>query len=178
MALARHGGRLSREHRGLHRALDRGGAGWPYLAPMSGSGSTPRPRLGLALAGIAGYTDAAAFVSLLGVFVSHMSGSTTRLAVELGCAHWHQAMPFVIVIVGFTAGAFAEQMCLSFHPQALLSLLVAEAGLLLAVAAAGLLLGHENGLTESVSDGSCSVGSRRSRWAHRRRPCTGQQAST
>lgn len=116
---------------------------------MSGSGSTPRPRLGLALAGIAGFTDAAAFVTLLGVFVSHMSGSTTRLAVELGRTHWHRAVPFMIVIAGFTAGAFAGQMWLSFHPLALRSLLVAEAGLLLAVAAAGLLLGHDNGLTES-----------------------------
>jgi uncharacterized membrane protein YoaK (UPF0700 family) len=62
-----------------------------------------------------------------------MSGTTTRLAVELGRAHWHRAIPFVIVVTGFVAGAFAGQLWLSFHPRALRSLLVAEAVLLSAL---------------------------------------------
>ncbi|MDM8353607.1 DUF1275 family protein, partial [Brevundimonas diminuta] len=40
------------------------------------------------LAGLAGYVDSLGFLHLGGVFVSFMSGNTTRLAVNLAEGRW------------------------------------------------------------------------------------------
>ena len=95
-------------------------------------------RTGLFLAVVAGYTDAACFVALLGVFVSHMSGTSTRLAVEVGRGHWFRALPFVVVVLAFFAGSVASSLYLGARPRrALQGLLAVEALLLAVVAAAG-----------------------------------------
>ncbi len=88
-------------------------------------------RTGLFLAVVAGYTDAACFVALLGVFVSHMSGTSTRLAVEVGRGHWFRALPFVVVVLAFFAGSVASSLYLGARPRRALQ------GLLAVVVAAG-----------------------------------------
>lgn len=99
------------------------------------------------LAAVAGYCDASAFVALLGVFVSHMSGTSTRLAVELGGGAWVEALPFGIVVCGFFVGAVAGELWLASHPHALRSLLLAEAGVLLVVAVAGVTAATDGEIT-------------------------------
>lgn len=94
--------------------------------------------MGVLLAIVAGYTDAVCFVALLGVFVSHMSGTSTRLAVEVGRGHWFRALPFAVVVVAFFAGCVASSWHLGAGPtRALRGLLCAEAALLLVVGAVG-----------------------------------------
>ncbi|WEK50995.1 MAG: YoaK family protein [Candidatus Kaistia colombiensis] len=57
------------------------------------------------LAGVAGYVDAMGFRHLGGVFVSFMSGNTTRLGVDIGSADWPKAAQIIGIIVLFVAGA-------------------------------------------------------------------------
>ena len=47
--------------------------------------------LAYVLAGIAGYVDAMGFRHLGGVFVSFMSGNTTRLGVDIAMGDWDKA---------------------------------------------------------------------------------------
>ncbi len=63
----------------------------------------PRQALAIALAGLAGFVDAAGFLSADRYFVSFMSGNTTRLAVDLA-RHPAQAAIPAALIAGFVAG--------------------------------------------------------------------------
>ena len=64
-------------------------------------------RLAICLALIAGYVDAYAFVALGGIFVSFMSGNTTRTGSIIGQGNFVAALPSTLAIVFFVAGAFA-----------------------------------------------------------------------
>lgn len=57
------------------------------------------------LAGVAGYVDAMGFRHLGGVFVSFMSGNTTRLGVDIAMGDWGKAAEIAGIIVLFVAGA-------------------------------------------------------------------------
>ncbi|MCX5570093.1 YoaK family protein [Kaistia nematophila] len=57
------------------------------------------------LAGVAGYVDAMGFRHLGGVFVSFMSGNTTRLGVDIGSGDWMKAAQIACIIVLFVIGA-------------------------------------------------------------------------
>jgi uncharacterized membrane protein YoaK (UPF0700 family) len=57
------------------------------------------------LAGVAGYVDAMGFRHLGGVFVSFMSGNTTRLGVDLATHDWMKAGEVAGIIVIFVVGA-------------------------------------------------------------------------
>ena len=57
----------------------------------------------IALAGLAGFVDAAGFLSADGYFVSFMSGNTTRLAVDLA-THSARAIIPALLIAGFVLG--------------------------------------------------------------------------
>ena len=66
----------------------------------------PRRIFAIALAGLAGFVDAAGFLSAGGYFVSFMSGNTTRLAVDLATRPPHAIVP-ALLIFGFVAGVAA-----------------------------------------------------------------------
>jgi uncharacterized membrane protein YoaK (UPF0700 family) len=59
----------------------------------------------VAAAALAGYVDAAGFLSANSYFVSFMSGNTTRLGVDLATAPASAAMP-ALLIAGFVIGVF------------------------------------------------------------------------
>ena len=65
-----------------------------------------RRRLAIAAAALAGFVDAAGFLSASGYFVSFMSGNTTRLGVDLVMAPSQAIVP-VGLIGGFVLGVFA-----------------------------------------------------------------------
>lgn len=65
-----------------------------------------RRRLAIAAAALAGYVDAAGFLSANAYFVSFMSGNTTRLGVDLVLRPETAAIP-ALLILGFVVGVFA-----------------------------------------------------------------------
>lgn len=64
-----------------------------------------RRRLAIAAAALAGFVDAAGFLSAQGYFVSFMSGNTTRLGVDLALRPMMAIIP-AMLIAGFVLGAF------------------------------------------------------------------------
>ncbi|MBN8483703.1 MAG: DUF1275 family protein [Sphingomonadales bacterium] len=64
-----------------------------------------RRRLAVAAAALAGYVDAAGFLSANSYFVSFMSGNTTRLGVDLATSPAAAAVP-ALLILGFVTGVF------------------------------------------------------------------------
>jgi uncharacterized membrane protein YoaK (UPF0700 family) len=72
----------------------------------------PRRRLAIALAGLAGYVDALAFLSAGGYFASFMSGNTTRLGVDLATHTARAAIPFALIagfVIGVAVGALVAE---------------------------------------------------------------------
>lgn len=67
--------------------------------------TAPDRGLALMLAGLAGYVDSLGFLHLGGVFVSFMSGNTTRLAVSLAEGRWLAAGAVAGVLLLFMLGA-------------------------------------------------------------------------
>lgn len=61
--------------------------------------------LAYVLAGIAGYVDAMGFRHLGGVFVSFMSGNTTRFGVDVAMGDWMKAAEIAGIVLIFVAGA-------------------------------------------------------------------------
>lgn len=61
--------------------------------------------LAYVLAGIAGYVDAMGFRHLGGVFVSFMSGNTTRFGVDIAMGDWMKAAEIAAIVAIFVAGA-------------------------------------------------------------------------
>lgn len=68
---------------------------------------TSRSNLALAcaLSGLAGYVDGIGFIHLAGLFVSFMSGNSTRLGVMIAEMNWWKALEAVRLIALFVAGA-------------------------------------------------------------------------
>lgn len=92
--------------------------------------------LACALSALAGYVDGIGFLHLGGLFVSFMSGNSTRMGVSLAAAEWLKAAEALWLIALFVLGAAAGSLIVlgrGANRQALL--LFAEAILL---AAAGL----------------------------------------
>ena len=97
--------------------------------------------LACALSALAGYVDGIGFIHLGGLFVSFMSGNSTRLGVSLARANWLNAADALGLIALFVAGAAVGSLIIlgrSLYRQAWV--LLAEA-MLLAVAG----LSHELG---------------------------------
>jgi uncharacterized membrane protein YoaK (UPF0700 family) len=63
--------------------------------------------LACALSAMAGYVDGIGYLHLGGLFVSFMSGNSTRLGVTLAEGHWQHALEALELIVLFVAGAAA-----------------------------------------------------------------------
>ncbi len=91
---------------------------------------------------MAGYVDALGFLFMRGLYVSFMSGNSTRLAAELGQAHWQAAAATAGLIGAFVFGVILAQLVAARH----LALDLAAVGVLLA-AAGGL---HWLGYTSPV----------------------------
>jgi len=91
--------------------------------------------LACALSALAGYVDGVGFLHLGGLFVSFMSGNSTRLGVNLADGHWSSAAEAIGLIALFVVGAAAGSLIVfarSFHGQGWV--LLAEAFLLVAAA--------------------------------------------
>ena len=100
--------------------------------------------LACALSALAGYVDGIGFLHLGGLFVSFMSGNSTRMGVSLAQAHWPEAAKALGLIVLFVIGAAGGSLIVlgrGAHRQPWV--LLAEA-LLLAAAA----LAHTFGLPD------------------------------
>jgi uncharacterized membrane protein YoaK (UPF0700 family) len=100
--------------------------------------------LACALSGLAGYVDAIGFLHLGGLYVSFMSGNSTRMGVSLAAGQWQGAAAAFGLIALFVVGAAAGSLIVlghGVHRQPWI--LLAEAALL-AVAALGSAFGLEN----------------------------------
>jgi uncharacterized membrane protein YoaK (UPF0700 family) len=114
--------------------------------------------LACALSALAGYVDGIGFLHLGGLFVSFMSGNSTRLGVHLAEGHWSNAAEAIGLIALFVTGAALGSLIVSMRSafsqcQVLLAeaLLLAAAALCygfglapLAIAAMVLAMGLEN----------------------------------
>jgi uncharacterized membrane protein YoaK (UPF0700 family) len=87
----------------------------------------------MCLAALAGYVDALGFLFMRGLYVSFMSGNSTRLSTELGHADWHAAATTAGLIGAFVFGVVLGQ-------------LIAARNVAIDLAAVGILLATAGGL--------------------------------
>jgi uncharacterized membrane protein YoaK (UPF0700 family) len=66
--------------------------------------------LACALSALAGYVDGIGFLHLGGLFVSFMSGNSTRMGVSLSEGHWASAIESLGLVVLFVIGAAAGSL--------------------------------------------------------------------
>lgn len=132
--------------------------------------STRNVALACALSLLAGFVDGIGFLQLGGLFVSFMSGNSTRLGVSLAEAQWWQAAGALGLIALFVAGAAAGSLVVlgggtERQPWLLLieAVLLAGAGLChayglpnLAIAGIVLAMGLENAVFQI--DGGAGLG--------------------
>ena len=91
--------------------------------------------LACALSALAGYVDSIGFLHLGGLFVSFMSGNSTRLGVYLAEGNWSNAVEATGLIVLFVIGAACGSLIVSIRSAFSQSwVLLAEAVLLAAAA--------------------------------------------
>jgi uncharacterized membrane protein YoaK (UPF0700 family) len=126
--------------------------------------------LACALSALAGYVDGIGFLHLGGLFVSFMSGNSTRMGVSLAGGHWLDAAVALGLIALFVVGAAAGSLIVlgrgaNRQPWLLLAeaLLLAAAALCygfglsnVAVAAIVLAMGLENAVFQI--DGGAGLG--------------------
>src|SRR5882672_8647754 len=126
--------------------------------------------LACALSALAGYVDGIGFLHLGGLFVSFMSGNSTRMGVSLAEGHWQSALEALGLIVLFVIGAAAGSLIVlgrgaNRQPWLLLAeaVLLAAAALAyafnqsnVAVAAIVLAMGLENAVFQI--DGGAGLG--------------------
>ncbi len=102
------------------------------------------------LSGLAGYVDGIGFIHLGGLFVSFMSGNSTRMGVSLADGHYQNAMEALGLIALFVGGAgIGSLIAFSKGRYRQASILLAEA-LLLAAAAVAYTQGWPNWAIVSI----------------------------
>jgi uncharacterized membrane protein YoaK (UPF0700 family) len=100
--------------------------------------------LACALSALAGYVDGIGYLHLGGLFVSFMSGNSTRLGVSLAHAHWQTAAEALGLIALFVTGAAVGSLIVlgrGSHRQPVVLLVEA---LLLVIAALAYSFGQPN----------------------------------
>jgi uncharacterized membrane protein YoaK (UPF0700 family) len=131
--------------------------------------------LACALSALAGYVDGIGFIHLGGLFVSFMSGNSTRMGVSLADGHWHEAAVALGLIALFVTGAALGSLIVlgrdahrqRYNAQSWLllveAMLLAAAGVCdalgfpqLAIAAIVLAMGLENAVFQI--DGGAGLG--------------------
>ena len=90
--------------------------------------------LAVRLAALAGFVDSIGFLLLGGLFVSFMSGNSTRLAASLSIGDWTLALGALGLLAGFVGGAFLGAMAAGGDRGARARVLSLESLLLLAAA--------------------------------------------
>jgi uncharacterized membrane protein YoaK (UPF0700 family) len=127
--------------------------------------------LACTLSAVAGYVDGVGFIHLGGLFVSFMSGNSTRLGVSLADGQWHRAAEALGLIGLFVAGSACGGLIVSGggaerQPWVLLAegLLLAGAGIghafgipQLAIAAIVLAMGLENAVFQVEGGGGLGL---------------------
>ena len=127
--------------------------------------------LACALSALAGYVDGIGYLHLGGLFVSFMSGNSTRMGVSLAAGNWSAAAEALILIVLFVLGAACGSLIvLGRGPHSQSRLLLAEALLLaaaallyafglerLAIAAIVLAMGLENAVFQIEGGGGLGL---------------------
>ncbi len=84
---------------------------------------------------IAGYLDAVGFRTLQGLYVSFMSGNSTRLGSALASADFRTAAACAAVVISFVFGAFVGALVFNFSQRARLATLFACEAILVCLAA-------------------------------------------
>src|SRR5665213_3405990 len=91
--------------------------------------------LACVLSALAGYVDGIGFLQLGGLFVSFMSGNSTRMGVSLAQGNWSNAAEALGLIALFVTGAAAGSLIVLGRGAGRQSLILLTEALLLAVAA-------------------------------------------
>lgn len=92
--------------------------------------------LSLILSSVGGFVDGVGFLMLFGLFISHMSGNSTRLGLFAAEGDWTHVLLRLFAIMIFVAGAFAAAFAaalLSERKRGSVSLLLAAESALLAL---------------------------------------------
>lgn len=97
--------------------------------------------LACALSALAGYVDGIGFIHLGGLFVSFMSGNSTRLGVSLADAHWSNAGEALVLIALFVAGAATGSLIVLGRGRYRQAVVLFAEAVLLAMAAGSYMLG-------------------------------------
>src|SRR5215813_5311443 len=97
--------------------------------------STRNISLACALSALAGYVDGIGFLHLGGLFVSFMSGNSTRMGVSLAAGEWEAAASALGLIVLFVVGAAAGSLIVLGHGVHRQPFVLLAEGALLAAAA-------------------------------------------
>jgi uncharacterized membrane protein YoaK (UPF0700 family) len=100
--------------------------------------------LACALSGLAGYVDGIGFLHLGGLFVSFMSGNSTRMGVSLAAGQWRPALEAFGLIALFVAGAAAGSLIVLGRGKHRQPWVLLAEGALLALAALCYALGLPN----------------------------------
>ena len=103
----------------------------------------PHRALALSLAVLAGYVDSLGFLHLGGVFVSFMSGNSTRLAASLAEGRWAAAGGLAGILILFVMGSFFGALIARGRQGRSRSRVLAFEGGLLTLAALASWAGHK-----------------------------------
>ncbi|WP_293825483.1 YoaK family protein [uncultured Brevundimonas sp.] len=103
----------------------------------------PHRALALSLAVLAGYVDSLGFLQLGGVFVSFMSGNSTRLAASLAEGRWAAAGGLAGILILFVMGSFFGALIARGQQGRSRSRVLAFEGGLLTLAALASWTGHK-----------------------------------
>jgi uncharacterized membrane protein YoaK (UPF0700 family) len=106
--------------------------------------STRNIALACALSALAGYVDAIGFLHLGGLFVSFMSGNSTRMGVSLAEGQWSSALQSLGLIALFVVGAAGGSLIVLGHGANRQPWVLLAEALLLAAGALAYALGLSN----------------------------------
>src|SRR3954469_25182400 len=98
--------------------------------------------LACALSALAGYVDGIGYLQLGGLFVSFMSGNSTRMGVAIAHGHWQTAAEALGLIVLFVTGAAAGSLIVLGHGAHRQPVILLVEAVLLALAALAYTFGQ------------------------------------